>query len=67
VRIIHRHCANHVPKNNNCANHLVRESSVARIILLPLTSYCFDTVGWVTGRASDLQKNLDVGLLMVMI
>jgi len=35
VRIIHRHCANHVQKNNNCANHLVRESSVARIILLP--------------------------------
>ena len=35
ARIIHRHCANHVPKNNNCANHLVHESSVARIILLP--------------------------------
>ena len=27
---------------------------------------CFDTVGWVTGRASGLYK-LDVGLLVVMI
>jgi len=27
----------------------------------------FDTVGWVTGRASGLLKELDVGLLVVMI
>ena len=27
---------------------------------------CFDTVGWATGRASDLKRKLDVDLLLVI-